>query len=70
MKSFTLALAAAALLSTPALAALKAGAHGLKLFPAELASPSVVKALLAVLPKRRQVNKKTFFTPSLQLELR
>ena len=29
----------------------KAGAHGLKLFPAELASPAVVKALLAVLPK-------------------
>lgn len=36
---------------TEAFAALKAGAHGLKLFPAELASPSVVKALLAVLPK-------------------
>ena len=27
------------------------GATGLKLFPAELASPAVVKALLAVLPK-------------------
>ena len=36
---------------TEAFAALKAGAHGLKLFPAELASPAVVKALLAVLPK-------------------
>lgn len=36
---------------TEAFAALKTGAHGLKLFPAELASPSVVKALLAVLPK-------------------
>ncbi|MGQ3301348.1 2-dehydro-3-deoxy-6-phosphogalactonate aldolase [Reyranella sp.] len=36
---------------TEAFAALKEGAHGLKLFPAELASPSVVKALLAVLPK-------------------
>lgn len=36
---------------TEAFAALKAGAHGLKLFPAELASPSVVRALLAVLPK-------------------
>ncbi|OYY38779.1 MAG: 2-dehydro-3-deoxy-6-phosphogalactonate aldolase [Rhodospirillales bacterium 24-66-33] len=36
---------------TEAFAALKAGAHGLKLFPAELASPSAVKALLAVLPK-------------------
>ena len=37
--------------STEAFAALGAGAHGLKLFPAELASPAVVKALLAVLPK-------------------
>jgi 2-dehydro-3-deoxyphosphogalactonate aldolase len=36
---------------TEAFAALKAGAHGLKLFPAELASPAVVKAFLAVLPK-------------------
>jgi 2-dehydro-3-deoxyphosphogalactonate aldolase len=36
---------------TEAFAALDAGAHGLKLFPAELASPAVVKALLAVLPK-------------------
>jgi 2-dehydro-3-deoxyphosphogalactonate aldolase len=30
---------------------LRAGADGLKLFPAEAASPAVVKALLAVLPK-------------------
>ena len=36
---------------TEAFAALGAGAHGLKLFPAESASPAVVKALLAVLPK-------------------
>jgi 2-dehydro-3-deoxyphosphogalactonate aldolase len=36
---------------TEAFAALKAGAHGLKLFPAEIASPAVVKALLAVMPK-------------------
>lgn len=36
---------------TEAFAALKAGAHGLKLFPAEIASPAVVKAMLAVLPK-------------------
>lgn len=36
---------------TEAFGALDAGAHGLKLFPAELASPAVVKALLAVLPK-------------------
>jgi 2-dehydro-3-deoxyphosphogalactonate aldolase len=35
---------------TEAFAALAAGAHALKLFPAELASPAVVKALLAVLP--------------------
>lgn len=35
---------------TEAFAALVAGARGLKLFPAELASPAVVKAMLAVLP--------------------
>lgn len=35
---------------TEAFGALTAGATGLKLFPAELASPAVVKALLAVLP--------------------
>jgi 2-dehydro-3-deoxyphosphogalactonate aldolase len=35
---------------TEAFAALAAGAHGLKIFPAELASPAVVKAMLAVLP--------------------
>jgi 2-dehydro-3-deoxyphosphogalactonate aldolase len=33
-----------------AFAALKAGAHGLKLFPAEAASPRVVKAQRAVIP--------------------
>jgi 2-dehydro-3-deoxyphosphogalactonate aldolase len=36
---------------TEAFSALAVGAHGLKLFPAELASPAVVKAMLAVLPK-------------------
>jgi 2-dehydro-3-deoxyphosphogalactonate aldolase len=36
---------------TEAFGALAAGATGLKLFPAELASPAVVKALLAVLPQ-------------------
>ena len=36
---------------TEAFGALAAGASGLKLFPAELASPAVVKALLAVLPE-------------------
>ena len=35
---------------TEAFAALAAGASALKLFPAEMASPAVVKALLAVLP--------------------
>ena len=35
---------------TEAFAALMAGAHALKIFPAELATPAVVKALLAVLP--------------------
>ncbi len=34
-----------------AFAALNAGAHGLKLFPAEMISPATVKALRAVLPK-------------------
>lgn len=36
---------------TEGFAALKAGAHALKLFPAEAASPAVVKAQRAVLPK-------------------
>ena len=36
---------------TEAFAALGAGAHGLKLFPAEMISPATVKALRAVLPK-------------------
>lgn len=36
---------------TEAFAALRAGAHALKLFPAEAASPTVVKAQRAVLPK-------------------
>lgn len=39
-------------IATPseAFAALAAGAHGLKLFPAEMTSPAVLKAMLAVLP--------------------
>ncbi len=52
------AAAKAGLVSTPgfftpseAFAALRAGAHGLKFFPAEAASPAVVKAQRAVLPK-------------------
>lgn len=36
--------------ATEAFAALEAGAHGLKLFPAEMLSPAAVKALRAVLP--------------------
>lgn len=36
---------------TEAFAALDAGAHGLKLFPAEMISPATVKALRAVLPQ-------------------
>jgi 2-dehydro-3-deoxyphosphogalactonate aldolase len=35
---------------TEAMSALDAGAHGLKLFPAEMISPATVKALRAVLP--------------------
>ncbi len=51
------ATAAAGLISSPgiftpseAFAALEAGAHALKLFPAEAASPAVVKSIRAVLP--------------------
>ena len=36
---------------TEAFAALKAGAHAVKLFPGELVSPNVAKAMAAVLPK-------------------
>lgn len=36
---------------TEAFAALKAGADALKLFPGEIMTPAVVKALMAVLPK-------------------
>ncbi len=36
---------------TEAFAALDAGAHAVKLFPGELVSPSVVKAMRAVLPR-------------------
>lgn len=36
---------------TEAFAALRAGAHGLKLFPAEGASPAVLKAQRAVIPR-------------------
>ncbi len=36
---------------TEGFAALKAGAHGLKFFPAEAGSPAVLKAMRAVLPR-------------------
>ncbi len=36
---------------TEAFSAIRAGAHGLKLFPAEMIGPAAVKAMLAVLPK-------------------
>lgn len=36
---------------TEAFAAIHAGAHGLKFFPAEAATPAVIKALKAVLPR-------------------
>jgi 2-dehydro-3-deoxyphosphogalactonate aldolase len=38
-----------------AFAAIRGGANGLKLFPAEMISPAVVKALCAVLPKNTQL---------------
>ena len=37
--------------ASEAFEAVRAGAHSLKLFPAEAASPAVVKGQLAVLPK-------------------
>jgi 2-dehydro-3-deoxyphosphogalactonate aldolase len=40
---------------TEAFAALDAGAHAIKLFPGEMMSPSVVKAMRAVLPKEAVV---------------
>ena len=40
---------------TEAFAALENGAHALKLFPAEGASPKVVKAIRAVLPKETKL---------------
>jgi 2-dehydro-3-deoxyphosphogalactonate aldolase len=40
---------------TEAFAALAAGARALKAFPAELITPSVVKAMLAVLPKGTEI---------------
>ncbi len=49
---------------TEALNALKAGADGLKIFPAELVSPSVIKAMKAVLPEDCMVIPVGGITPS------
>lgn len=49
---------------TEAFAALAAGAHGLKLFPAELVTPSVVKAMRAVLPAETVVLPVGGITPA------
>ena len=49
---------------TEAFGALAAGAHGLKLFPAEAASPAVLKAMLAVLPARTVVLPVGGITPA------
>ena len=55
---------------TEAFGALAAGATGLKLFPAELASPAVVKALLAVLPAGTPVMPVGGITPMNMAEWR
>jgi 2-dehydro-3-deoxyphosphogalactonate aldolase len=55
---------------TEAFGALAAGATGLKLFPAELASPAVVKALLAVLPRGTPVMPVGGITPANMAEWR
>jgi 2-dehydro-3-deoxyphosphogalactonate aldolase len=49
---------------TEAFAAIRAGSQHLKLFPAEAASPSTVKAWRAVLPKHIQVHAVGGVTPS------
>lgn len=49
---------------TEAFAALQAGAHGLKLFPAEMIFPAVVKALRAVLPEEIPVFPVGGITPA------
>ncbi|MDO6415782.1 2-dehydro-3-deoxy-6-phosphogalactonate aldolase [Sphingomonas sp. BIUV-7] len=51
-------------------AALAAGAHGLKLFPAEGASPAFLKAQRAVLPKETKVLAVGGITPELMAEWR
>ena len=44
---------------TECFAALKAGADGLKIFPASLLGPEGIKAIRAVLPKGTQVDRKS-----------
>ncbi len=41
-----------------AFAAIRAGAHGLKLFPAEAASPAMLKAQLAVIPRHVPIDRR------------
>jgi len=55
---------------TEAFAALDAGAHGLKLFPAEMISPVTVKALRAVLPKNAALMPVGGITPDNMLAYR
>ncbi len=53
---------------TEAFAAIRAGAHALKLFPAELVAPSILKAMRAVLPKDLPVFPVGGITPDNQAE--
>jgi 2-dehydro-3-deoxyphosphogalactonate aldolase len=55
---------------TEAFAALEAGAAALKLFPAEAASPAVLKAMRAVLPKDTRVLPVGGITPERMAEWR
>ena len=57
-----------AMTPTEAFAALAAGADALKLFPAELISPTVVKAMRAVLPKDAHVLAVGGITPDTMAE--
>jgi 2-dehydro-3-deoxyphosphogalactonate aldolase len=50
--------------ASEAFAALEAGAHGLKLFPAEMITPAVVKALSAVLPEGTRLMPVGGITPA------
>ncbi len=50
--------------ASEAFAALDAGAHGLKLFPAEMITPAVVKALSAVLPEGTRLMPVGGITPA------